>query len=290
MSPHARLTHPVRPTIEFRGGQQSESQREAVASVTNELATDRKPLVHTETRDERETERGTATGNRRARNDPGTSDPWQALANYAVELEAHVDEFQGASQADGYTYENDQNDAGKAAVLESVEWSLTPGKRYELDYEASIIVGNGTMESEDITPESVTVGAAFDAMLRVDGVACPGFRDYRVTTSIGVDPNPVFNRETAENNDIINTEGRQRRVAFEGVHTGTQSERATADAALENLLATKNNVTLETQFPGYSIDGYVLRYNSTFEQQRSFDDSVEGAHRYRLEFVEGQRA
>lgn len=286
---HARLTHPVRPTLTFRGGQSSETQREAVASVTNELATDRKPLVHTETRDVRNTERGTATGIRRAQNDPDTSDAYQALANYAVELEAHVDEFQGASVDDGYTYENDQTDTGQAAVLESIEWSLTPGRRYELDYEGSIIVGNGTMSAEDISPESVTVGATFDAMLRLDGIELPGFRDYRVSTSIGVDPNPVFNRESAENNDIINTEGRQRRVAFEGVHTGTQTERAADDAALSDRLATKENVTLETRFPGYSMDGYLVGYNSTFEQNRAFG-STTGSHRYRIEFVEGQRA
>ena len=287
--PHARLTHPSRPTLEFRGGQNSEIQREAVANITNELATDRDPLVHTETRDVRSTERGTATGNRRAQNDPDTSDAYQALANYAVELEAHVDEFQGASTANGYTYENDQSDTGQSAVLEAIEWSLTPGRRYELDYEAQIIVGRGTMEARGIDPEAVTVGASFDAMLRLDGVELPGFRDYRVEKSIGVDPNPVFDRDSAENNDIINEEGSQRRVSFEGVHTGTQSERASDDAALENLLATQTNITLETQFPGYSMDGYLVGYNSTFEQNRAFG-STEGSHRYRVEFVEGQRA
>ena len=76
--PHARLTHPSRPTLEFRGGQNSEIQREAVANITNELATDRDPLVHTETRDIRSTERGTATGSRRARNDPDTDNAYQA--------------------------------------------------------------------------------------------------------------------------------------------------------------------------------------------------------------------
>jgi len=285
---HARLTHPVRPTIEFRGGQQSESQREAVASVTNELATDRKPLVHTETRDVRNTERGTATGNRRARNDPDTSDPWQALANYAVELEAHVDEFQGSDPA--YTYENDQLGTGKNAILERVEWSLTPGKRYELDYEASVVIGRGVFEQRDINPTIVSVGGGFDAMLRLDGTELPGMRDYRVTKELGINPKGIFNRESAENNDVLIEEGASRVVAFEGVHTGTQSERAQADAALSALVGTKNNVVLETQFPGYDIDGFVTAYNSTFEQQRSFDDSTRGSHRYRLEFAEGQRA
>jgi hypothetical protein len=284
---HARLTHPTRPTIEFRGGQQSEQQREAVANVTNELATDRTPLVHTETRDVRVSERGTATGRRRAANDPDTSDARQALANYAVELEAHVDEFQGDP---GYAYVADQTDTETDAVLESVEWSLTPGRVYELDYEASIVAGRSTFAAEGITPEAVSVGPTTDPMLRVDGVACPGMRDYRVATSIGVEVNAVFNRETAENNDVIPQEGRQRQVSFEGVHTGPRDVRATADAALNDLLATKENVTLETTFPGYSMEGFVVGYSSTFSQNRSFDDATDGAHQYRLEFVEGQRA
>lgn len=284
---HARLTHPTRPTIEFRGGQQSDQQREAVANVTNELATDRTPLVHTETRDVRFAERGTATGLRRAAGDPDTTDARQALANYAVELEAHVDEFQGDP---AYSYVADQTGDETNAVLESVEWSLTPGRTYELDYEASIIAGRSTFAAEGITPEDVTVGPATGPMLRVDGVACPGMRDYRVATSIGVETSAIFNRSTAENNDVLPGEGRQRRVSFEGVHTGTRSERATADAALNDLLATKTNITLETTFPGYSMDGFLIGYNSTFSQNRSFDDATEGSHQYRIEFVEGQRA
>lgn len=283
---HARLTHPSRPTLEFRGGQNSEHRRQAVANVTNELATDRLPLVHTETRDVRHTERGTATGLRRARNDPDTSNARQALANYAVELEAHVDEFQGDP---GYSYVADQTDTSRDAVLESVEWSLTPGRTYELDYEASIVAGRSTFAAEGIDPEGVTVGAGTAPMLTVDGVACPGMRDYRVETSIGVEVNAVFNRNTAENNDVIPQEGRGRVVAYEGVHTGTQTERAAADAALRDLLATREDVTLETVFPGYSMDGFVMGYNSTFPQNRSFG-TTEGSHQYRIEFVEGTRA
>jgi hypothetical protein len=286
--PHARLTHNVRPTLQFLGGQNSETSREAVANITNELATDRDPLVHTETRDVRETERGTATGLRRADNDPDTSDPYQALANYAVELEAHVDEFQGADPA--YSYVNDQTGVSQNAILESIEWSLTPGKRYELDYEASVVIGRGVFEERDINPTIVSVGGNFDAMLRVDGVECPGMRDYRVEKALGVNPKGIFNRDTAENNDVLIEEGASRVVAFEGVHTGTRTERENADNALSQLVGTKENVTLDTQFPGYSFDGYVIEYSSTFEQNRSFDDSTEGSHRYRLQFAEGQRA
>jgi hypothetical protein len=136
----------------------------------------------------------------------------------------------------------------------------------------------------------VTVGAGFDAMLRVDGVECPGMRDYRVEKALGVNPKGIFNRDSAENNDVLIEEGAGRVVAFEGVHTGTRTERQNASVALRNLLATKENVTLETRFPGYSIDGFVLEYDDDFDQNSAFGDSTKGSHRYRLEFVEGERA
>ncbi|WP_258316936.1 hypothetical protein, partial [Escherichia coli] len=50
-----------------------------------------------------------------------------------------------------------------------------------------------------------------------------------------------------------------------GVITGTVSERQTKDAALDAKVATATPITLETHFPGYSIDGFVTAYNSTFK-------------------------
>lgn len=286
---HARLTHPSRPTLEFRTGQQSESQRQAQANVINGVATDRPPLVHTETREVTESERGSVTGLRRAENDPDTSDPYQALANYALELEAHVDEFQGAG-GDGYTYVNDQSGAAKDCVLESVEWSLTPGQRYELDYQATVQIGRAVYQARPIDPESVVAGAPFEAMLRLDGVELPNMRDYRVATSVGLNPRPVFDRDSAENNDIMADGGRQRRVTFEGVATGTRSDRQAFDSAVEQRLATRDPITLETRFPGYEIDGYLIAHSPTWEQQRSFGDARDGANRYSITFIEGTRA
>jgi len=144
---HARLTHPSRPTLEFIQGQQDEYNRDAVANIVREIGTDRTSLVHTETREGRRTIRGSVSGLRRARNDTSTSDARQALANYVDELEAHVDEFQGDP---GYQLVDDQLGYSKSAILESVEWSVTPGQIYEFDYEASAVVGQGVFESKAI--------------------------------------------------------------------------------------------------------------------------------------------
>jgi len=285
---HIRLIHPDRETLNFLQGQQDEFQREAVANVTSELATDRPTLVHTETREGTRTIRGSVTGLKRKR-DSGASDAVQALANYADELESHVDEFQG-DQSDanpGYTLEDDELNYSKNAVLESIEWSLTPGRIFDLEYEATVLIGKGTMEARNINRRKPTVDTGMDVMLRVDGNDLPGMRDYRMQRSIGVELKAIFNRsrDSAENNDIIMQEGEQQTIAYEGVHSGTLAERQAADAALDDIDSTKNSVTLSTRFPGYDLDVLVINYKSTLEQQRGGN-----SHRYRIEMIEGTRA
>lgn len=278
---HARLTHPTRPTLEFYRAQNDEAERSASLSLANQLGTDRPTLVHTETREVSRTVTGSVSAPERAQNDPNTTDWRQALANYADLLEASVDEFQG----EGYTFDGDQLNTSKPAVLEAVEWSLSPGRIYELQYEASVLIGNGTFESANVTRQNPTVDDSLATMIEVDGVECPGMRDFSVRREIGTETKGIFDRDSAENNDIVITEGAQRQLVFEGVHSGTRSARETADDALNSLLALADPVTLDTYFPGYSIEGYVTAYNSTLEQQRG-----DTSHRYRLEFQEGQRA
>jgi len=277
---HLRLTHTDRQTLDFLQGSQDSFEREAVANATSELATDRPTLVHTETREGTRTVRGTVTGLKRKR-DSGASDAVQALANYADELESHVDEFQG----DGYTLKDDQLDIQKRGVLESIEWSLTPGRIYELDYEATVRLGRGTFESRARTTRDPTVDTGMDVVLRVDGNDLPGMRDYRMSRSVGVNVNAVFDRDSAENNDVVFEKGTEQTVVFEGEHTGALTQRQNADAALDALVATQNSVTLETRFPGYDLEVFVTNYESTLEQQRGGN-----SHRYRIEMIKGTRA
>jgi len=278
---HARLVHPQRGTLPFRQGQSEELQREAVANIAAEIGVDRAPLIHTETRNEQTEIRGRVSAPRRARNDSGTNDWRQALANYVDLLESHVDEFQG----DGYQYENDQLGVSKQAILESVTWELRPGQPYDIPFDASVIIGRGVFESEPIDRRNPTVDTTQDTYLVIDGVACPGMRQYQKRTEVGVEPTAVFNRDSAENNDVVPDAGVTETIVFEGTHTGDQTTRANADAALRDLLATKEPVPCETAFPGYSLEGYVTGYSSTFEARFGQDK-----HDYRVEFTLGQRA
>lgn len=277
---HAQLTHPTRATLPFHQTQTNESTTEAVANIANELGLDRPSLVHTETREGEETIRGLVSAPRRSQ-ESGTADWLQSLADYVDELEAHVDEFQGT----GYTLEDSELERNKTVVLESVEWSLTPGRPYDFEYEATLKVGEGTFETDRITRRNPTVNTGMNVMLQVDGVDLPGFRDFRKTRSIGTNVNAVFKRESAENNDIEVDEGVQESWTFEGTHTGTSTQRANAHNTLQNLVATKDPVTLKTRFPGYSVDGFVIGYGPT--QESRFGDSL---NHYQFEFVQGIRA
>jgi len=277
---HLSLTHPDRATLTFLQGQQDSFARAATANTTSELATDRPTLVHTETREGTRTIRGTLTGLKQKR-DSTASDAVQALATYAAELERHVDEFQG----DGYQLTDTQLDIQKRGILESIEWSLSPGRVYDLEYEATVRLGRGTFESQAITTPTPQVNAGQTPMLIVDGNDLPGMRDYRVSRSVGVSANAVFDRESAENNDIVFETGVEQTVVFEGVHSGTLADRQNVDAALAGLVATQDSVTLDTKFPGYSLLVFVTNYESTLEQQRGGN-----SHRYRIEMIEGTRA
>lgn len=284
---HIRLTHPTRSTLEFRAGQSDEYERSAVADVVNELGTDRRSLVHTQTRESTRTVRGSVSGLRRARNDGTTADAQQALANYAATLEAALDEYQG----DGYTLVDDQLDYSKNGVLERVQWSLSPGRTYELDYEADVVIGRGTYETRaerDLSP-SVNNGKDgdpdMDVMATVDGQPLPGMQDFRMEKTVGMTPTAVFGRDTAENNDVVFEEGTQRTLTFEGVHSGTLAERQTADQALDALVATENELEFVTRFPGYSVQGFVTGYVSDLNESRGGN-----SHRFRLQFTEGEKA
>lgn len=278
----ARLVHSDRGTLPFEQRQRDEAQREAQASITAELGTDRPPLVHTETRNHQRNIRGRVTANNLASDDPDTDDQRQALANYADLLESHCDEQQGFY---GYTYEDDILGEELNCAIESVSWSMMRGQPYDFEFDVTVHVGQPTMGSESRNPRNPTPGAPFDTMLRVDGETCPGMRQYEVERSVGFEVKGIWNRETAENNDIVLEEGAQQVIRFEGTITGTREERESKDAALRDRLATADPITLETRFPGYELGGYVVGYNS--EQRREHGERM---HYYTLQFIEGTRA
>lgn len=272
-----RLTHPSRPTLEFRQTQSDRSQRKAVTDIATILGTDQKPLVHVTTRERERTLQGRVTGPRRAQNDPNESDWRQALANYVDLLEAHLDEFQG----EGYTFEDDVRDESLNAVYTDLTWTLSGGSPYEFTFEVTLAVGEGVYEARPIDQRDPVVSdLGGNVAATVGGHDLPGLREMQVTRSVGFEVTPVYNRSTAENNLITPSEGTEQRINFRGVHTGTESARATADSNLDALIG-QGETTFVTAFPGYDLDGTVLNYDPELSAQRAGN-----SHTYELEFIE----
>lgn len=284
---HARLTHSDRPTLEFHQGQLDEDPTTAVANVAALIGVNQPVLVHTESRERERTITGRVTAPRRTANDGSTSDWLQALANYVDELESHVDEFQGISGTrtdGGYTLVDDQRNLNLDVIIESVEWRLAQGQPFEFEYDVTLKVGTGTFEARDVSFRTPTVNTGLSVAARVDGNDLPGLRQLTASTSVETQVNPLFDRTSAENNDIVVDEGPRHEFTIRGTHTGTAAARASADSTLNNLVATETPVTLETRFPGYDLDGYVLGYNSNLEAR--FGGS---AHQYELRFIEADQ-
>lgn len=281
--PHARLTHPTRPTLEFRQGQTDEESIEAVADITAEIGVNRPPLVHIETRERTRRITGRVTAPRRAQNDGTTSDWEQALANYVDLLEAHCDEFQGFPPSSGYTFVDDIRSESLNAVLHGVEWTLMPGSPYEIEFSADVTIGRGTFDDRAIQTRDPSVDTAMSVPAKAGGNDLPGLREMVVRREFGIDPRPVYDVSSAENNDIVASDGVRQMVTYRGTHTGTDATRAAADAALAGLQGSQ--VTFETRFPGYDLDGFVLDYSSNLEARLGA-----GMHQYSLVFIEGDRA
>lgn len=278
--PHASISHPRRGTLEFRQAQQDDDTQTADANVISDTGSGLPPLVHVESRERDRSIRGLVTAPRRAEADPDTNDWQQALANYVVRLERHVDVLQG----DGYTFTDDIRGESVNAVYHTVEWTLNAGRPYEVDFTAELTVGRGVFPSEPVDIPSVTVDTSMNVAARVGGVDLPGLRQMRVRREFSVDVTPLYNKDSAESNDIQASGSVQHQVSFDGTHTGTDSQRAAADDDLEALIGDAST-TFETRFPGYSLDGAVMEYESNLES--TFGTNM---HQYSLRFLEAREA
>jgi len=275
--PDARLTHPVRDSLTFEQPQQDQDQREAVASIAAEIGTGDVPLIHVETDERTRTITGRVTAPGRARA-AGTDDWQQALANYLVALEAAVDEFQG----EGYTLVDEYRDEKFPVAFHSLSWRVNGGQPNEFEFTADLTVGLGTMEARATTPKTAGPKSGFDYAARVAGNPLPGIRQMEVSREFDIETDAVFAPGDAENNQIIPDSGVRHRVTFSGTHTGTFAERAAADDTLQALQDGEVH-TFETKWPGYTLDGKVLGYDS--ELQASYGT---GKTEYTLTFLEGQ--
>jgi len=273
---HARLTHPSRPTIQFVQGQLDTDSQQQVSNIAQDIGSGQAPLAHVESRERSRDITGRVTAPARSK---ATGDNYlQALADYIVEMEYSIDLFEG----EGYTFHDEIRDESFGAVYHSFEWSMQRGTPFEAEYTAEITVGDGVFPPRDPEIPDVTPQTGMDVMARVGGEDLPGFRQITSSRSFEIDTTALFNRNSAEENDIQPGSAVQHQIDYEGVHTGTRQERAAADAALQDLLG-ETQVTLETRFPGYALDGVVTNYDSDLEQ-----DTGGNSTSYTLQFLKSR--
>jgi len=203
------------------------------------------------------------------------------VAQFIDGLESRVDQFQG----DGYTLDDEQLDENIPVVLTASSWRFNRGQPYEVQYDVSAAVGVGTNDETLLSERNPDPNGGMDTYLEIDGIALSGMRRYESTTQIQAEVKPVFNRDTAEKNEVIITNRAVQTIVFEGTHTGSQSQRASDDAALDNLLATETEINCKTKVPGYTLEGFVTGYDSTFNAGYG-----QNRHDYRVQFTEGVKS
>jgi len=275
---HARLTHADRPNIQLIQGQRDSDTRTQDSSIAEDVGTRDPPLVHVTGREREREITGRVTAPARSK---ATGENYlQALADYITTLQFSVDYFQG----DGYTLEQDVQGINQNVVFHQLEWEYQRGSVFEVQYDAKVTVGSGVFPTEDAQIPDVSPNLGMDVAARVGGEDLPNHRLMRVSTQFGIDVSSLFNKATAEENDIEPDSSIQTQISFEGTITGTESQRAAKDAALDSLLA-ESLVTFETRFPGYSLDGVVNEYTSDFEQGTGGN-----SHDYSLQFQEAREA
>lgn len=267
------LTHPERPDFNLPQPQSDDNQRQAITDIAAPLGSEEPPNVHTRGRQAERQINGLYLSDR-----GGDQSRRQDVADFIDNLEQRTDQFQG----EGYTLLDEQLDTSRGVILNSSTWQIQPGRPYEVRYELGVQVGIGTAEVQSVGLRNPTVNDSMDTYLEIDGIPLPGMRQYESTTEVPTEVNPRFNRDTAETNDIIIENKETQRIIYRGTHTGPQVDRAAADRALRDLLATKIEVECKTKVPGYTLDGFVTSYNSDFN-----GDFGETKHNYELEFTVG---
>jgi len=273
---HLTLTHPQRPDLSLPQGQSDNYGRTAVTDIAAPVEdNDRPPAVHTRGR---ENERQ-VTGLFTAGSDASTQGR-QAVANFLDKLETRVDIKQG----EGYDVADQQLSTSISGILPSMTWRFQSGRPFEVQYELSLQVGKGTNQTGALDRRFPIVNNGMDTMLEVDGIPLPGWRQYESTREVQTEVKPRFSRDTAQTNDIIIQSKAVQTITFRGTHTGPQAQRASDDAALDDLLATKEEVQCKTKIPGYTVPGFVTGYDSDFNA-----DFGEEKHNYELQFTVGER-
>jgi hypothetical protein len=266
-------------TLVFEGAQQDERSETANPNLYND-PTQRDTKVHV---DERESEigvNGRLSAPRLAQRD-AYSDDWRtALAEWVVQYESFCTQL----QAPGYTFIDPLRDISRTVVMDSVEWTINAGSPYEIQFQTNLITGEAVLEPQDIAEKTANPKPKTDPMGVIAGTNLTGFTSMSVRRFFKTKTNPkaYSGIDTATKNEIVAESGLTHKIEYEGQFTGDYAERQSFDNTLDALIGKTDEITFQTAFPGYAIDGALLRYDSNFAAETGVK-----MHSYQLEFMEG---
>jgi len=266
-------------TLVFEGAQQDERGETANPNLYNDPTDARPPQVHVDVRESEISVNGRLSAPRLAQRAEYDDDWRTALAEWVVQYESFCTQF----QRPGYTFTDPLRNISRTVVMDSAEWTINAGAPYEIQYRTNLITGEAVLEAEDVAEKAANPQPRSDPMGVLGGTDLTGLTSMTVARSFDTEVNPraYTGIGTATENEIVAQSGVTHRIEYEGQFEGTRAERQTFDNDLDALVGTEET-TFQTAFPGYSIDGSLLDYNSNYAAETGTK-----MHAYTLEFLEG---
>jgi len=266
-------------TLVFEGAQQDDRTEQADPDIYNDPTQDIPPQVNVERRASEIGVNGRLSAPRLAQRVEYDDDWRTALAEWVVQYESFCTQF----QQPGYTFVDPLRDIERTVVMDQAEWTINAGAPYEIQFRTNLLTGEAVLEQEDIVEKTAAPRPKSDPMGVLNEISLPGFTSMTVgrTFEAEVNPRAYSGIDTATENEIVAKSGITHRIEYEGQFTGTREERQNFDKALNDVVGTFQ-LSFETAFPGYTLDGYLLDFDSNYRAQ-----SGTKLHKYSLEFIEG---
>lgn len=216
---------------------------------------------------------GVATANRLSSFPSYSNDPQTALAEWAVKFQSFVNGKQGG----GITLHNGDRGRTYLGVITRAGWQRNQGEAYQIMWDLTMLIGGGTMQSEDTTPPSVNPHGSptFDG---TDLHAIQSIREDKKQNA------GIYSIALADpgGNQVLSKGGATRKIIVRGKVIGDRTTRNNFDRVMRAKVGKDHIGALDTGFPGRSIDCMLANFEGTREA------GVTRTGEYSMEFIEGR--
>jgi hypothetical protein len=200
---------------------------------------------------------GLLTGFRLSNQSGYSSDPRTALVEWTLQAEAFVDGAQGA----GYEFTDTETNTTRSGVIESFEWSIRGGAPFEVEFNFSVVRGEGADPVGESVPDSI--GSATD--LVIDGQTVDTYRELQVEKSEEADEFRRAFADSPDDNDVLTDGGVTREITVVGRVSGDANTRLAFDDAVSASIGDDAFITISEPFTGRTFTGMINDYESSRE-------------------------